>query len=111
MIAIENLEADEALSQVLPILESAKESINQMSKNDIVEIRSFTTPPESVQIVCECIAILKGYKEISWKTAKSMMGESGFLKNLQEMNCDIITAKQISMVKTHMKVFLVVLNS
>ena len=66
--------------------------------------RSFATPPEPVMIVCECVAIIRGYKEISWKTAKGMMTDPNFLRTLQETNCDLITGTQIRNIKTHLKV-------
>ena len=65
--------------------------------------RSFATPPEPVQVVCECVAIIRGVKEISWKSAKGMMSDPNFLRILQEMNCDEITLKQQQMVKAHLK--------
>lgn len=57
-----------------------------------------------MQIICECIAILKGFKDISWKTAKGMLADLHFLKSLQEMNCDLITVKQVTSCRAHMKV-------
>lgn len=57
-----------------------------------------------MQIICECVAILKGFKDISWKTAKGMLADMNFLKNLQEMNCELITVKQVTSCRAHMKV-------
>lgn len=71
-----------------------------------VVFRSFATPPEPVQIVCECVAILKGVKEVNWKSAKGLMADPNFLRTLQEMNCDLITQAQQKAVKAHMKVWL-----
>lgn len=57
--------------------------------------RSFAKPPRAVQMVSECIVILRGYKEISWKSAKGMMSEGNFLKSLTEMDVDGITIGQV----------------
>ena len=103
-ITVEAAEAEESLLQALPELENARLALDNLQKKDITEIRSFATPPEPVQIVCECVAIIKGFKEISWKTAKGMMSDGNFLKSLQEMNCDLITMKQVSSARAHMKV-------
>jgi dynein heavy chain len=103
IISLEKADADEALAAALPALETARLALSDLEKADITEIRSFATPPEAVQTVCECVAIIRGYKEISWKTAKGMMADSNFLKTLQEMNCDLITQAQIRGVKAHMK--------
>ena len=61
--------------------------------------RSFAKPPKPVQVVCECIVVMKGIKEVSWKSAKGMMSEANFLKSLTEMDVDGITTKQVSTVK------------
>ena len=45
--------------------------------------RSFAKPPQAVQDISECIVVMRGYKDISWKTAKGMMAEGNFLKTLQ----------------------------
>lgn len=103
-ITIEKAEAEEALASALPVLEQARIALEDLDKSDITEIRSFATPPEAVQIVCECVVILKGIKDVSWKSAKTMMSESGFLKSLQELNVDGITQKQTTQVRSHMKV-------
>lgn len=103
-ITVEQEEAEEALRRALPDLENARAALDTLQKKDITEIRAFANPPEPVQIICECIAILKGFKDISWKTAKGMLADLNFLKSLQEMNCDLITVKQVTSCRAHMKV-------
>lgn len=103
VIMSEKAEADEALAEALPALEAARLALADLDKNDITEIRSFTTPPEAVQIVCECVVIIRGIKEVSWKSAKAMMSDPSFLRTLQELNCDAITQAQVRAVKAHLK--------
>lgn len=103
IIAIEQAEAEAVLAEALPALEAARMALSDLEKSDITEIRSFATPPEPVQTVCECVAILRGLKEINWKSAKGIMADPSFLRTLQEMNCDQITLKQQQAVKAHMK--------
>nr|XP_034835442.1 dynein heavy chain 10, axonemal [Maniola hyperantus] len=103
VIAEEKSEAEEVLSAALPALEAARLALSDLDKNDITEIRSFATPPEAVQVVCECVVIIRGIKDVSWKGAKGMMADPNFLRNLQEMNCDLITQAQVKAVKAHMK--------
>ena len=57
--------------------------------------RSFAKPPRTVQMVSECIVVMRGFKEVSWKQAKGMMSEANFLKSLTEMDVDSITATQV----------------
>ncbi|KAG5320172.1 DYH10 protein, partial [Pseudoatta argentina] len=103
MITKEEKEAKQALAEAQPALDAAKLALSDLDKADITEIRSFPTPPEPVQIVSECVAMLRGVKDVSWKTAKGMMSDPYFLKHLQEMNCDLITLRQQQMVRAHLK--------
>jgi len=63
-------------------------------------LRSFAKPPKSVQIVCECIVVFRGIKEVSWKSAKGMMSEPNFLRSLTTMDVDNITQKQVNAVRS-----------
>ena len=49
----------------------------------VLLFRSFAKPPQAVQDISECIVVMRGYKDVSWKTAKGMMAEGNFLKTLQ----------------------------
>lgn len=61
--------------------------------------RSFAKPPRQVQTVCECILIIKGYRELNWKAAKGMMSDPNFLRSLMEMDFDAITQSQVKNVR------------
>ncbi|KAL7986703.1 hypothetical protein Chor_012986 [Crotalus horridus] len=64
---------------------------------------SFAKPPKQVQTVCECILIMRGYKELNWKTAKGMMSEANFLRSLMEIDFDSITQTQVKSVRGLLK--------
>ncbi|KAF8560792.1 hypothetical protein P879_08220 [Paragonimus westermani] len=102
-IGIEKQEAESALVEALPALEQARLALDDLDKSDVTEIRSFAKPPKSVQVTSECICVFKGYKEISWKTAKGMMSDTNFLYSLQTMDVDNITAKQSAIVKDYLE--------
>ena len=113
------------MEAALPVLEAAKLALQNLSKNEVTEIRSFAKPPKAVQVccrewkrweghknfncknilitnsqvVCECVAILRNVKDVSWKGAKAMMTSPNFLNELLELNADDITEKQIRAVK------------
>ncbi|KAH8871924.1 Dynein heavy chain 10, axonemal [Schistosoma japonicum] len=99
----EKTEAETALAEALPVLEQARLALDDLDKSDVTEIRSFAKPPKAVQVVSECICVFKGYKEISWKTAKGMMSDTNFLQSLQTMDVDNITSKQSSTVKDYLE--------
>lgn len=102
-ISKEKYEAETILNEALPALDAARKALADLDKSDITEIRSFATPPEPVQIVSECVAILKNLKDISWKGAKGMMADASFLRSLLEMKVELLTSKQINSCKAHLK--------
>ena len=83
-------DAQRDLDQALPALEAANNALNALDKSDISELRVFTTPPELVQTVLEAVCILLGAKT-DWKSAKTVMGDSQFLPNLQKYDKDNIS--------------------
>ncbi|XP_033076049.1 dynein heavy chain 10, axonemal [Trachypithecus francoisi] len=103
VIAMEKAEAETTLEEVMPILEAAKLELQKLDKSDVTEIRSFAKPPKQVQTVCECILIMKGYKELNWKTAKGMMSDPNFLRSLMEIDFDSITQSQVKNIKGLLK--------
>lgn len=98
-IAKDKEEAESALAEALPALEEAKLALNSLSSSEITEIRSFAKPPKEVQKVCECICVIKGIKDVSWKSAKTMMSQGDFKSSLSALDVDGISSAQIKSVK------------
>uniref|UniRef100_A0A803XMX1 Dynein axonemal heavy chain 10 n=1 Tax=Meleagris gallopavo TaxID=9103 RepID=A0A803XMX1_MELGA len=103
IIAMEKKAAETALAEVMPVLEAAKLELQKLDKSDVTEIRSFAKPPKQVQAVLECVLIMRGYKELNWKTAKGMMSEANFLRSLMELDFDGITYSQVKSVRAVLK--------
>ncbi|KAL1274160.1 hypothetical protein QQF64_026974 [Cirrhinus molitorella] len=103
VIVVEKKDAESSLADALPALEAARLALQDLDKSDVTEIRSFAKPPKQVQVVCECILVIRGYKEINWKSAKGMMSEANFLRLLMEMDCDSISAGQVKTVKAYLR--------
>ncbi|XP_031448519.1 dynein heavy chain 10, axonemal isoform X3 [Phasianus colchicus] len=103
IIAVEKAAAETALAEVMPVLDAAKLELQKLDKSDVTEIRSFAKPPKQVQAVLECVLIMRGYKELSWKTAKGMMSEANFLRSLMELDFDGITYGQVKSVRAVLK--------
>ena len=83
--------------------------LNKYKYLSVFLLRSFAKPPKAVQTVCECIVVMRGIREVSWKSAKGMMSEANFLKSLTEMDVDNINVKQTQAVKG--SVFLLLVHS
>ncbi len=51
---VEKVEAEQALSEAIPVLEEAAAALNDLKRDDITEIRSFAKPHMLVQKVGGC---------------------------------------------------------
>lgn len=103
VIAAEKSAAEDALQAALPALEEARIALSDLDRGDVTEIRSFAKPPMPVQTISECIVILRGIKEVSWKSAKSMMSDPSFLQSLQTLDVDNISQSQVKLVQGLLK--------
>lgn len=98
-ISKEKDEAEDELSAAEPQLQQAAEALNELDAKDVVELKSFSSPPDEVQRVMSCVATLKGYKDRSWSSCRSMMADPQFLKSLQQFDKDAITEKTMKDVR------------
>ncbi|EDV22455.1 uncharacterized protein TRIADDRAFT_50643 [Trichoplax adhaerens] len=103
IIQVEKAAAETALNEALPALEEARLALQDIDRSDVTEFRSFASPPKAVRTVSECIVVLHGIKEVSWKTAKSIMSDVNFLRSLQNINADKLSSTQVKTVKTFLK--------
>ncbi|KAL3288579.1 hypothetical protein HHI36_003018 [Cryptolaemus montrouzieri] len=86
----------EDLAKAEPALLAAMEALNTLNKNNLTELKSFSTPPEAVANVCAAVLVLfspKGKipRDKSWKACKIMMGKvDQFLNDLINYDKDNI---------------------
>lgn len=104
LIAIEKESIEETISTAIQPIKAAKVRVIQLEKSDLNEMLETETPVETIETVGECFVILKGIRDVSWKTVRSIMSEENFFASLMEMNCDGITSKQLTACKNHIKV-------
>ena len=76
------------------------------SEDDITELKSFAKPHPLVEAVSACVILLKNFqggKDVSWKAAKAMMTDGGFLRSLVDFDKDGLNEKQVKQVKSYFK--------
>ncbi|KAG8234154.1 hypothetical protein J437_LFUL014944 [Ladona fulva] len=83
-------DAQKDLDEALPAMEAAQKALNALDKNDIKEVRVFNKPPHLVKFVMEAVCLLLGAKT-DWGSAKIVLGDTNFLKRLQEYDKDSIS--------------------
>ena len=78
-------------------MDKAKTAVAALTKDAIVELKSFTNPPDAVALVMEPVMILTG-KSKDWKTAKNEMSDANkFLTALKEF--DVSKVKESTLKK------------
>jgi dynein heavy chain len=77
------------LDKALPAMESAIKALDSLTKNDIVEVKGFKTPPPAVQVVLEGVCIMMDEKT-DWNSAKAVMSRSTFIQDLKDYDKDNI---------------------
>ncbi|ORZ30920.1 dynein heavy chain and region D6 of dynein motor-domain-containing protein [Catenaria anguillulae PL171] len=108
-------DAQRDLDEALPALAAALESLNSLSKNDVIEVRSMQRPPEGVKLVMEAVCIMKGLKpkkvdgdkpgkkvDDYWEVGKSMLSEPAkFLDSLMTFDKDNIPEAVVTKIKPY----------
>ncbi|PSN37036.1 Dynein heavy chain 6 [Blattella germanica] len=80
------------------------DKVRQIVVNDeaIVKLRVFNKPPNLVKFVMESVCLLLGQK-LDWATAKLVLGDTNFLKKLQEYDKNNITDPLMKKLKVYVE--------
>lgn len=62
--------------------------------------------PEPVQVVCECVAILRGAANLEWTTVREYMEDPFVLTKLREMDHTAVTDETQQRIKTRLRVII-----
>lgn len=103
-IAIEKEKMEMITIEALQTLKAAKLSLIEFKRDIIDDILEMETPPTGAEVIAECFFILKGSRDVSWKNVRAAMLEEDYFKHLSDINCDLISLKQLSQCKSHLKV-------
>ena len=66
-----------------PHLERAEAVVNQLSKDDITDLKSTKAPTEPVLLALKCVLLYLGYKKPDWPMAQKAMTDIKFLDKLK----------------------------
>lgn len=96
--AIEN-----ELSQIAPILESAKQAVGQIKSDHLNEIRSLVMPPEAIADVLSAVLMLLGIHDTSWLSMKKFLMNRGVKEEILNFDAHRITPEMRKAVTNHIR--------
>jgi dynein heavy chain len=81
-------------------MREAEEALNKLNKNDISEIKGFTSPPPAVQMVMEAVSILLG-TGTEWSQIKLVMMDMNFIDRLRNFDKSSISDMTLKKLRTY----------
>ncbi|KAK9242644.1 dynein heavy chain, N-terminal region 1-domain-containing protein [Lipomyces tetrasporus] len=76
------------LAKAEPAVIEAQQSVSNIKKQHLTEVRSMTNPPEAVKMAMEAVCTLLGHKVDSWRTVQSIIRRDDFISNIVNFNTD-----------------------
>ncbi|KAL8952356.1 MAG: hypothetical protein Q9222_001736 [Ikaeria aurantiellina] len=74
------------LEKAEPAVLSAKESVSNIKRQQLNEVRSLANPPTSVKLALEAVCTLLGHKADSWKTIQGLIRKDDFIASIVNYN-------------------------
>jgi dynein heavy chain 1 len=74
--------AVQELSQAEPAVIEAQQSVSDIKKQHLTEVRSMGNPPAAVKLTMESVCILLGHKVDSWKTVQAILRRDDFISSI-----------------------------
>eukprot|EP00730_Choanoeca_flexa_P002353 TRINITY_DN11019_c0_g1_i1.p1 TRINITY_DN11019_c0_g1~~TRINITY_DN11019_c0_g1_i1.p1 ORF type:complete len:1435 (+),score=328.02 TRINITY_DN11019_c0_g1_i1:91-4305(+) len=93
-------DAQADLDEALPALEAAMNALNSLNKGDITEIKSYSKPPDVVEMVMEAVMVLRKSKP-EWSEAKRQLGDTNFIKQLIDFDKNNMSDKVLKKIRTY----------
>jgi dynein heavy chain len=95
MVARYAVQAELDLKNVIPILDEAMADVSKLEKADVAEVRVYQSPPYQVMMVMCAVCVLLESKP-DWSTARQVLGESGFISRLTNLDINNISDRVCS---------------
>ncbi|CRG94855.1 dynein beta chain, putative [Plasmodium gallinaceum] len=95
-------DARKDLQNAIPELEVATQSLEQLDKKSISEVKAYTKPPDLVMQTLSIVMIILN-KTPSWEQAKIELGDANFLNKLKTFDKDSISDKTLKKIEKFTK--------
>jgi dynein heavy chain len=93
-------DADAELAKAMPNLLAANRAVESLDKKFIAEMKALNKPPHDVGMDSVMVFL---EKPIGWPSVKKELNDTGFLKNIMELDKEHINAKTLKRIETYTK--------
>ncbi|KAK9369733.1 dynein heavy chain, N-terminal region 1-domain-containing protein [Lipomyces kononenkoae] len=76
------------LAKAEPAVVEAQQSVSNIKKQHLTEVRSMANPPEAVRMAMEAVCTLLGHKVDSWRSVQSIIRRDDFISSIVNFNTD-----------------------
>ncbi|KAK9451852.1 dynein heavy chain, N-terminal region 1-domain-containing protein [Limtongia smithiae] len=76
------------LAKAEPAVVEAQQSVSNIKKQHLTEVRSMANPPETVKMAMEAVCTLLGHRVDSWRTVQSIIRREDFISSVVNFDCD-----------------------
>ncbi|KAF6216101.1 hypothetical protein GE061_000439 [Apolygus lucorum] len=103
MMYKQEAEIEDLMNKANPQLYSGRRALSELDQDSISSMCASAVVPEPVQVVCECVALLRGSTKLEWPTVREYMEDPFILTKLREMDCTVISEEVLQKVKTRLR--------
>ncbi|KAI9144619.1 dynein heavy chain and region D6 of dynein motor-domain-containing protein [Paraphysoderma sedebokerense] len=96
-------EIEKELSEVEPILRSARDAVGGIKSDNLSEIRSLRAPPSVIRDVLEGVLRLMGVLDMSWSNMKAYLGKRTFKDEIMNFDARLISKDLRSKVESFIR--------
>eukprot|EP01039_Chlorochromonas_danica_P002781 gene2781-3035_t len=89
---------EKELSEAEPALISAKQSVSNIRKNQLDEVRALAHPPNAVRLTMEMVAVMIGETNTEWNEIRKIIRRDDFITTVVNFDPLSLTPKQMKIV-------------
>ena len=93
-IRVRRDEVEKELSEAEPALISAKQSVQNIRKQQLDEVRALARPPNAVRLTLEMVSIMIGEKNMDWNEIRKVIRNENFIPTVVNFDPLTLTPKQ-----------------
>merc|ERR1719454_902095 len=102
-IAEESVQVNSELADVEPAVNDAKQAVQGIRRQQLVEVRQFVNPPPAVKMAMESICLMIGSDAKDWKSIRALIVQQDFIPSILNFDTDnMAKSTKETMMNTYM---------